>query len=192
MPTSAAQSNNLRMYVNDMVALEKHILEAVERQQQDERVQQEPEVKELVDRIHTVLRAHILTMENHAAAVGEQFGSTVKDAVSSVAGVVAGLYDKVRKHPISRLLRDDYTALSLASTAYSMLYTTGLAIRELPIANVALRHLQELTPLIMELSRVIPVAVVKELAQDDPDIDQTILPVAVENIRNAWNPEKVS
>lgn len=190
MPTSAAQSNNLRMYINDMVALEKHILEAVERQQQDERVQKVPECKELVDKIHTILRAHVLTMENHSAAAGEQFGSTVKDAVSSVAGVVAGLYDKVRKHPVSRLLRDDYTALSLASTAYSMLYTTGLAIRELPIANVALRHLQELTPLVMELSRIIPGAVVRELAEDDPNIDQTILPLAQENTLKAWGTAK--
>ncbi len=190
MPISAAQTNNLRMYVNDMVALEKHILDAVERQQQDERVQQDPQLKELVDKIYTILRAHVLTMENHAAAVGEQFGSTVKEAVSNVAGAVAGLYDKVRKHPVSRLLRDDYTALSLASTAYSMLYTTGLATRELPVANVALRHLQELTPLVMELSRIIPSAVVKELAEDDPDVDQTILSLAQENTMKAWGAAK--
>jgi hypothetical protein len=107
-----------------------------------------------------------------------------------VAGVVAGLYDKVRKHPISRLLRDDYTALSLAATAYSMLYTTGLAIRELPIANVALRHLQELTPLVMELSRILPAAVVKELAEDDSNIDQTILGLAQENTLKAWGSAK--
>lgn len=187
MSTTTEHSwNNLRMYVNDMVALEKHILEALERQREDERVQQDVEFKELIDRLHTIVRAHVLTMENHAAAVGEKFGSSVKDAVSSFTGVVAGLYDKVRKHPVSRLLRDDYTALSLAATAYSMLYTTGLATRELPIANVALRHLQELTPLIKDLSRIIPVAVVKELAEDDPEIDRSILGLAQENTRKAW------
>lgn len=188
MSTTAEQSwNNLRMYVNDMVALEKHILEALERQREDERVQQEAELKELIDRLHTTVRAHVLTMENHAAAVGEKFGSSVKDAVSTFTGALAGLYDKVRKHPVSRLLRDDYTALSLASTAYSMLYTTGLATRELPIANVALRHLQELTPLIKDLSRIIPMAVVKELAADDPEVDQSILSLAQENTRKAWS-----
>ena len=187
MSTTTERSwNNLRMYVNDMVALEKHILEALERQREDERVQQDAEFKELIDRLHTIVRAHVLTMENHAAAVGEKFGSSVKDAVSSFTGVVAGLYDKVRKHPVSRLLRDDYTAVSLAATAYSMLYTTGLATRELPIANVALRHLQELTPLIKDLSRIIPIAVVKELAEDDPEIDRSILALAQENTRKAW------
>lgn len=178
--------NNLRMYVNDMVALEKHILEALDRQREDERVQQDAECRELIERLHTIVRAHVLTMENHAAAVGEKFGASVKEAVSSFAGVLAGLYDKVRKHPVSRLLRDDYTALSLAATAYSMLYTTGLATRELPIANVALRHLQELTQLLKELRKIIPPTVVKELAEDDPDIDQSIVNLAQENTRKAW------
>ncbi len=185
--TSDPSWNNLRMYVNDMVALEKHILEALERQREDERVQQVEEFRELIDRLHTTVRAHVLTMENHAAAVGEKFGTSVKDAVSSFAGVLAGLYDKVRKHPVSRLLRDDYTALSLAATSYSMLYTTGLATRELPIANVALRHLQELVPLIKDLSRIIPIAVVNELGGDDPGIDQSILGLAQENTRKAWS-----
>lgn len=191
MSTTADPSwNNLRMYVNDMVALEKHILEALERQQEDDRVQQNPECKALINQIHTIVRAHVLTMENHAAAVGEKFGSSVKEAVSSFAGVLAGLYDKVRKHPVSRLLRDDYTALSLAATSYSMLYTTGLATRELPVANVALRHLNELTPLVMELSRIIPSVVLNELAEDDPNIDRSILELAQKNTLSAWDAVK--
>ena len=175
------------MYVNDMVALEKHIEDAIDRQRSDERVQALPEVAALVERIHEVTRAHVLTMENHAAAIGGEFGASVKEAVSSMAGVVAGLYDKVRKHPVSRLLRDDYTALSLSCTAYSMLYTTALALREAPVANVSLRHLHELTPLVMELSRIIPSVVLTELAQDDPDIDQTVLARAQSDTIAAWS-----
>lgn len=191
MTTTAASSrNNLRMHVNDMVALEKNILEALERQREDERVQQDAEFKALIETLHTIVRTHMLTMENHAAAMGEKFGTSVKDAMTSFAGVLAGLYDKVRKQPVSRLLRDDYTALSLAAAAYSMLYTAGLATREFPIANAALRHLQELTPLIKELSRIIPVAVVKELAGNDPEIDQSILSLAQENTRKAWSSAK--
>jgi hypothetical protein len=190
MPATAAQSNNLRMYVNDMVALEKHIEDAIDRQRTDERVQALPEVAALVERIHEVTRAHVLTMENHAAAIGGEFGASVKEAVSSMAGVVAGLYDKVRKHPVSRLLRDDYTALSLSCTAYSMLYTTALALREAPVANVSLRHLHEITPLVMELSRIIPGVVLTELAQDDPSIDQTVLARAQADTLAAWSSGK--
>ena len=190
MATSDTQLSNLRMYVNDMAALIKHIEDAIDRQVADERVQADPDAKQVVDRIHSVLRAQVLSMENHAAAVGSETGAAIKEAVASVAGVVAGLYDKVRKHPVSRMLRDDYTALSLAATAYSMLYTTALSMRELTIANVALRHLQETTPLVMDLSKVIPAVVVRELAQDDASIDTSIVSIAQQNTLEAWGAQK--
>ncbi len=88
------------------------------------------------------------------------------------------------------MLRDDSTALSLAATAFSMLYTTALAMRELTIANVSLRHLQEITPLVMDLSKVIPAVVVRELAQDDPSIDTSIVGIVQQNILEAWGAQK--
>src|SRR5438045_2749044 len=125
-------------------------------------------------------------METHAAALGDTPGKAVKDAVATVAGTLAGLYDKIRKHPVSRMLRDDSVALSLAATAYSMLYTTALAVRDLPVANVALRHLRGITPLVVELSDTIPGVVCRELAQTDPEIDATIVDLARKNTAEAW------
>jgi hypothetical protein len=190
MPVNASQTATLRMYVNDMVALEKHILTALEKQKEDERIQADAATADLIDQIHTTTRAHLLTMENHAAAVGGEAGGALKDAISTMAGTIAGIYDLVRKHPVSRMLRDDYTALSLAATGYSMLYTTGLALRELPIANVALRHLQEITPLVMELTRIIPAKVVQELSEDNLEVDMSIVGLAQENTLAAWSSAK--
>jgi hypothetical protein len=178
--------SNLRMYVNDMLALEKDILEAVGRQRDDERVRMDPGCAALIDRIHTTTRSHVITLENHASAIGGEPGATIKETVMTLTGALAGLYDKLRKHPVSRMLRDDSTALGLAATAYSMLYTTGLALRDLPVANVALRHLREVTPLVMELSEIIPRIVVKELAQDDSEIDMEVVDLARQNTRAAW------
>lgn len=181
---------NLRMYLNDMVALEKDILNALEKQREDERVKAEPETAALLERIHTTTRAHLLTMENHAAAVGAEPGTAIKEAVASMAGSLAGIYDWVRKHAVSRMLRDDYVALSLASVAYSMLHTTGLAYRELPIANIALRHLREVTPLLMALSALIPAVVVRELAEEDPEVDQSVALLARDNTVDSWTTGK--
>ncbi len=185
MPTDT-HLENLRMYVNDMAALIKHIEDAIDRQVADARVQTDPTAKALIERLHSTLRGQVKTMENHVAAVGAPAGGAIKEAVASLLGTAAGLYDKVRKHPMSRMLRDDYTALSLASVAYSMLHTTGLAVGELPTANVALRHLKELTPLIMAIGELIPIVVVKELAEDDPSLDQSVAAHARENIVAAW------
>lgn len=190
MAATDSRTANLRMYVNDMVALEKDILNALEKQREDERIKTDADVASLVERIQTTTKAHLLTMENHAAAIGGEAGMAIKEAVASVAGSIAGIYDWVRKHPVSRMLRDDYVALSLASTAYSMLHTTGLAYRELPIANVALRHLREITPLIVELSAIIPAAVVRELAEDDSDVDQSVVELARDNTIDAWSGAK--
>lgn len=186
---TAAHTDNLRMYLNDMVALEREIHDAVRGQMNDERVGANPAVKALVDKIHAATKVRLSDMETHAAALGESRGKAVKEAVATVAGTLAGLYDKIRKHSVSRMLRDDSTALSLGATAYSMLYTTALAVRDLPVANVALRHLRGITPLVMELSHIIPDVVCRELAEDDPEIDTTVVELARKNTRAAWNPQ---
>ena len=190
MSTSTSPTSNLRMYVNDMVALEKEILHALAKQCDDERVQADPDCAALVKQIHRATEARLLDLENHAAAIGSETGATIKEAVAGVAGTLAGLYDKVRKHPVSRMLRDDYTAMSLAATGYSMLHTTALAYRDIPVANVALRHLRDVTPHVMELSRIIPRVVVRELAEDDNSVDCSVSELAERNTLEAWGDAK--
>jgi hypothetical protein len=190
MITSNVQSSNLRMYVNDMAALEKNIFDAVEKQRCDERVKADPACSALVEAIYEDTSARLRGIENHAAAIGGETGAVIKETVAGIAGTIAGLYDMVRKHPVSRMLRDDYTALSLAATGYSMLYTTALAVRDQPVANVALRHLQSITPLVMSLSKIIPGVVVKELAEDDPSIDTSVVELAQQKTEEAWGAAK--
>lgn len=190
MATTTTQSENIHMYVNDMAALEKHILEAFARQRADERVQADPACAALIEELHSAAEGRLRDIENHAASFAGPSGGAIKEAVAGIAGVVAGLYDKVRKHPLSRMLRDDSTALSLTATGYSMLYTTGLAVRDLAVANVALRHLRGITPQIMSLSHVIPAIVVKELAEDDPAVDHSAVGIAQEKIKAAWGDQK--
>jgi hypothetical protein len=187
MITSNIQSSNLRMYVNDMAALEKNIFDAVEKQRCDERVKADPASSAVVEAIYEDTSVRLRGIENHAAAIGSETGAVIKETVAGIAGTIAGLYDMVRKHPVSRMLRDDYTALSLAATGYSMLYTTALAVRDQPVANVALRHLQSITPLVMSLSKIIPGVVVKELAEDDPSIDTSVVELAQRKTEEAWS-----
>jgi len=187
MPTSDTHSENLRMYVNDMLALERSIHDAVRRQLDDEQVKAHADTAALIGRLHTTAHARLQTMELLAESVGGGAGAAVKEAVAAAAGTLAGLYGKVRKHAVSRMLRDDYTALSLAATAYSMLYTTALAVRDPRVASVATQHLKGITPLVMELSRILPTVVVRELAEDDPDVDQSAARIAQEATIEAWS-----
>lgn len=183
----------LRPYVADMAAVEKHILEAIERQRNDDDIKQFPDAHQLVGRIESVLKSHVQSLESHIQGYsGGGAAATVKEAVTGVLGVFAGLYDKVRKDTASRALRDDYTALSLAAVSYSMLHATALGLSQGTAAELALRNLKELTPLLMELGLVIPSVVVKELSFEGYTIDTSAGQLAARNVREAWASESAT
>jgi hypothetical protein len=177
----------LRPYVADMVAVEKHILEAVERQRNDDDIKQFPDALQLVGRLETTLKSHVQALD----ALAEKFAgggaaSAVKEAVTGVLGAIAGLYDKVRKDTASRALRDDYTALSLASVSYGMLHASALGLSQGTTAELAKSHLVELNALIMELGLLLPRVVLKELAFEGYAVDTSAADKAVKNLEETW------
>ncbi len=185
---SETNTGTLKTYVNDMLALQKHILEAVERQYADERVKNDARTFDLIGKVKSMLTHHVTDLESHVSRLGSGAMATAKAAVSSTLGAAAGLYDKVRKDPVSRMLRDDYTALNMASFSYTMLHTTGLAYKDSAVAATALEHLQDLTPLIIHYNEVVPHVVVAELQDEGPGIDATVAETAAGNTQHAWKP----
>ena len=178
----------IQHYTSDMLATEKHIHEAVKRQAEDESVQQQLEASILVSQIATVLQSHINHLEQHNEELGGS-STGLKDAVTSTLGAMAGLYDKVRSKQVSRMLRDDYTALSLAAISYTMLHTTALALNDRTIADVALRNLKDITPLITKISQIIPQVVARELSEDHASLNMTSGQEATRNTQEAWSAE---
>ena len=190
MATSSTHTENLRMYVNDMLALEREIHDAVKRQQDDANIQKNPDTLALVRRLHAGAHGRLHTMHQLAEELGGGAGAAVKEAVAAATGTLAGLYGMVRKHPVSRMLRDDYVALSLGATAYSMLYTTAVAVRNSQVAAVAQQHLRELTPLVVDISEHLPTVVVRELAEDDSDVDMNAAGLGQKATLEAWSTPK--
>ncbi|RIK43939.1 MAG: hypothetical protein DCC55_04110 [Chloroflexi bacterium] len=183
----------LQQYVSDMLAVDKHIHEAIRRQRDDDDLKQHTQAHQVIARLEEVLDQQINDLERHLERLGGSTGSPVKDAVSSALGAVAGMYDKMRPNTASRMLRDDYTALGLAAISYTMLHTTGLALQDHPTADLALRHLRMLTPIITEISRTIPMVVAVELVEaDEIDVDTTVGPQAVRQTQEAWSSEVIN
>ena len=180
----------IRPYVADMAAVERHILEALERQHKDDTFKDFPNALGLVDRLAGVLKTHVEGLEAHLGTLpGGGVAAAVKETVTGVLGGLAGVYDKVRKDKISRALRDDYTALSLAAVSYTMLHSTALGLRQGMTADLALRNLKELTPFLVELSQIVPQVVLKELSFEGYDIDFSLSPQAVRATQEAWSSE---
>lgn len=184
---TSENQETLTQYVGDMLSLTKHIHEAVERQKKDDRVAADPQGSTLINRLDGVLEGHITALEAHLKTLGGDATSPVKEAVSSVAGVVAGLYDKVRTDPVSKMLRDDYTALSLGAMALTMLHTTGLALKDAATADLADSQLKNVTPIIVDISEYIPLVVVRELVDAGEVVDTSVGQEAVRNTQKAWN-----
>ncbi len=182
---NSKQSDTLSMYVNDMLAVEKDIFNAVDSQAKDETVAKAG-VSALVRQIAADSGARVQALEALTKTRENKIGAAVKGAIATAAGTLAGLYDKVRQHPVSRSLRDDYVALSLAAVAYSMLYTTAVAFEDDEVADVALNSLSQITGQVKKLGSAIPSVVVHELKDEGP-VYAEAEGIASEAVASAWN-----
>jgi hypothetical protein len=178
----------IQKHISDQSALERHILEAVKRQRDEDVVRADPEVNTLLIEIERTLESHLDAMNMLASSYDAKSESMLKKAITAVAGVAAGLYDQVRSEEVSRMLRDNYTALSLATMGYTAFTAFGLTIKEPRIADLAERHLKDLTPLLVSISEKLPTYVVHETVKENPEatVDATVGPEAVRRTQSAW------
>ncbi len=182
----------LRDYVSDMLAVEKHCLESIERQTGDEKFSRYRDAHDLLSRIESTLSAHIFALDHYLETMDAGVGSLIKKAASSAVGAISGFYGKLRpEDPVSRSIRDDYTALNLVAVSYTMLHTTTLALDEPLLAEMAIKHLNEITPLIVSLYRVIPSVVAMELTEEGKISDPMVWKDTVERTHHAWSHEVV-
>ena len=185
------RQDSLQQYVSDMLAVERHLLPALENQSKDDRFAQYPEAQRLVNRIESTVRSHIKGLEQHLQSLGGDPASPIKSAVTAVLGVAASVIENVRTDPVSKDLRDDYTVLNLAAISYTMLHTTGQALMDPQTAELAANYLMDYTPLITEINEVIPEVVVHELRDETETIDPGAAERAIERTQQAWNREHV-
>lgn len=178
MEQQSSSSNNAAMsmeeknqktlgdYVGDMVALESHIEEALDRQLTS--VQNDQVALDAVTAFHQVTKRQRDAMKSLKDSMGGgTAGNPVKEVGSSILGKAAGLIDKVRTEGNSKALRDDYTAFNLAAVGYTMLYTTATGLGNQQIADIAERHLTAYARAIQKINHIIAEVVVNELRNDD-------------------------
>jgi hypothetical protein len=178
----------LQQYVSDMLAVDKHIHETVRRQRDDKQVQADAEAHQLLSRIESAFDMIIEELEQHLKHLGGAPSSPVKEAVATTVGALGSVYDKLRTETVSKMLRDDYTTLGLAAISYTMLNTTGHALNDSMTAQVAARHLRKITPLITGISRIMPLVVARELAENH-QVNSASAPLSVEETQQAWSVE---
>ena len=185
------RQDTLQQYVSDMLAVERHLLPAFENQSKDDRFAKHPEARRLVNKIEATINSHINGLKQHLENLGGDAASPVKSAVTAALGVAAAAIENMRTDPISKNLRDDYTALNLAAISYTMLHTTGKALMDEQTADMAASFLIDYTPLITEINEVIPEVVVSELRDETEVLDPGAAEQATERTQHAWRREHV-
>ena len=79
-------------YVTDMAAVEKHILEAVERQVGTQATKEVPEALSVLNGVKSTLSRHISALEaSNETVEGGGLKEQLKEAVSGALGVAAGI-----------------------------------------------------------------------------------------------------
>ncbi len=175
----------INSYISDMLALEDHIAKAIRSQIED--LKDYPDIVTELRQIHRQAEHHISDLrglsERRAAGGAKE---AVKRAGSALLGAAAGVIDLVRTEGLPKNLRDDYTALSLASIGYVMLHTTGLALGDGEVAELAHQGFTDYAGAVSRLQADIPAAVVAFFQQEGLPAREDVLPEIRQTIEEVW------
>ncbi|MBD5655553.1 MAG: hypothetical protein IAI50_10320, partial [Candidatus Eremiobacteraeota bacterium] len=127
------------------------------------------------------------SLQAQLEAVGNDPASGIKSAWASLLGGGAAAINTVRKTKASKSLRDDSTALSLAATGYTMLHATALGLGDQATASLAKRHLDDIAPIIVEISRTIGLVVLQELRDDGENVSISAAQYSQQITGESWS-----
>lgn len=184
---SETHQESLIRYVNDVIAMERDIVNATRTQLEDERVRTHPELKSLfLDiAVHADHRADVF--EKLVREEGGSISGAIKEGIAAVTGVVSGLYGMARLHPLSQMVRDNTVAMDHASVSYGMLLTLAKAIRHSRCEELAAFALDDCPKFVLRLTDLLPHVLLEELADDAPVPNAHAAEEAGRRIQESWN-----
>lgn len=179
--------STLATYVSDMLALERHIAAPIESQAKSGDHQSYAAAYELITRIKSTTDQHIQALEARLATLGGDGSSGIKTAWAQIIGGGAAAINAARSTKVSKSLRDDSTALSLEAISYTMLHATAMGLGDQETAALAKRHLDDVAPIIVSISREMPAIVLQELRGDGHQISVSASQITEEATRDSWS-----
>jgi hypothetical protein len=178
----------LTTYTSDVHALILHGHAAIARQVENLKNVSHADARSTVVELERILAGQKTSIESRIKALGGSVTQPVKDAVSAVAGVAAGLINAVRASETAKSIRDDHTFFSQLGIAWLMMHTTAQSLGDTETAMVAERGYRETAKCIMHIDKVLPKIVVEEIrehvktATDATELTRTMM-------KTAWNRE---
>jgi hypothetical protein len=177
----------LNTYTNDLLTYNNHFLSAVRSQKTSDKIKNTKAVSLLHD-IDIALTTQINGLERFDDLIDSSKVEALKDKIASLFGNIAGNIDTLRTDPVSKIIRDDYTALSMLASGYTMLHTAALISDNTDLATFAQSSLSRVAQLITETSQILPYIVAEELTEDAEEATK-IAKNSLEETQKAWNVE---
>lgn len=177
------EKHSLQTYVSDLLALEEHIGKPLDGQLASDATKQYPQALTVVQSIKTLNTAHQAALKQCLDSLGGHAAGPVKSAWSSLLGGAAAAIGAARKTKVTKWLRDDYTALSLAGMSYTLLHATAVGLGDTATASVAKQGLADYARAVMQINQIISEVVLGELREDG----EAVAVGAAEMIRQQTN-----
>jgi hypothetical protein len=181
------ERHSIATYLGDMLALERHMRPPLDRQVNDDDTAKFTGALPIATKLRSLVDAHEAALDARLKDLGGDAAAGVKSAWSGLLGAGAAAVNGTRSTKVSKALRDDHTALALATISYTMLHTTALGLGDATTAALAKRHLDDYTPIVIEISRAIPGVVLEELRNDGENVRISAADIARENEQQSWN-----
>jgi len=182
----ADAQQTVRGYINDLMAVQRHVADAMERHASEKDLARVAGGTEATRSAVALIRQSSKRFEQRLAALGGPGAvGQLKEAVTTVTGFLAGVYGQARPETASRMLRDDATALNFLMVCAGMLHATAVALRDMETAGLTNELLRDLPPVLMKVNDLVPRAVLVNLADEHP-VDRGADEAAVREIHAAW------
>jgi len=179
----------LTTYVGDVHALVTHGLQAIHRQVEQLKSVSHREARTAVVAFESILRNQEFALQDRIRALGGSATKPVKDVVSAVTGIAAGLINAVRPSETVKSIRDDYTFLSHLGVSWLMLHTTATSLGDTQTQQLAERGYADTARMLMHIDRIMPRLVVEELREDNSLQVGEAQEQTRGMVQNAWNRE---
>jgi hypothetical protein len=190
--TGDTERHSLQTYVGDLLALIKHIEVPIDRQINIEDSANYGEALAIIRDIKSVTATQRTALEAELSRLGGSGAAGIKSAWSAFLGAGAAAVGSVRKTKVSKNLRDDYTALGLASISYTMLNATALGLGDESVAALAQHHLEQIAPIIVRISKAIPSVVLQELRDDGESVRVSVAEISTQQTHRAWQQQNTN
>jgi hypothetical protein len=131
--------------VSDLLALERCICQTVGQQSKADEVKASAEATELPPVGDHAPPAYCW-LDNQLKMLGSD-PTVMPRKLWAQTGLVAGTIEKFRSHALSRMLRDDHTALSHATLGYTALHSAALMLKNNSAADLAFEAFTKSDPI---------------------------------------------